>query len=1158
MANNHVIFIHPDGTSPAHYALARFVDKGPDGRLNWDKLDEARVYLGHMEDQLTGTSNGGAVTHATGTKVHAESFGLEEDNQTPTTALSGKQQTIMQEAVASNKVTALINSGFIAEPGTGAFVAKVAPPATSGRSAPRNNLAEITRQAIESGVNFIMGGGELHMLPVGTTGRHVTAAIDTQFSTGDAAIQNRPATNLIDLAKSLGYTVVYTRDELNALLNTPNPPQKVLGVFAAIHTFNDRSEEALAASNTPFYVETAPTVGEMLAVSQKLMEVHPNFKNGSFTVLEEEGTDNFSNINNAPGTLEALRRADGAIGVALEFSEKYKNTLIVTAADSDGGGLQIRDPLAANTNVGTVNANPTNVSGLPAAFANPLDGTTGRGTLPFTSAPDASGNQFNFGVGWVGTPDFAGSIVAKAHGLNADKWNATVDNTDVYRLMYETLFETDLPDRPVPQPERAPAATEKTGNVIFIHPDGHSPSMFGAARFESVGPDGRLNWDKMSDTGVYLGHLTDQLTGSSDGSGVVHANGVKVFQNSYGLNEDGSRVTPFSGKVGSTILEEARDSGKAVAIINSGTMNEPGSGAFAAEVDTRSNNTEIVRQIILESGAQVIMAGGERWMLPTGVAGKFGGSLNQTGARTDGLNLILEAEKRGYRVVYSKDELNTVQAGEKILGVFAWEDTYNARSEEANAARGLGTYGQPGNLNPPTVADMLSGALKSISSDPDGFFVVLEEEGTDNFANSNNARGTIDAALRADAAIGVAMDFIRNQDPNTLLITAADSEAGGLQVYQPTPFSPGYPDTPLTTAPTLPVNPTTGAALQNPLDGQNGRTAPWTAFNAQPSLDGSMGNFGVGWVGTPDFPGSLVSKTYGMNADKLPSTLDNTEIYKQMYQTLFGQLGDPSAINGTEGDDKLYGTDAGDVFIGKGGEDTFFAGEGNNRVYVGVGNSIVYTGAGDDVISTDDGNQQIYAGEGFNRIATGRGNSVIYSGAGSDIISALGGNNTVYAAEGDNLVRTGNGDNLIYAGAGNDYIATGNGKNTIYAAEGNNTIITGSGDDLIYAGAGNDFFNTGAGNDTIYAAEGNNTIYAGIGNDTAYVGSGLNKFFLESGEGSLTIYGFGADDSISRGSTLGASSILSTSISGEDTLITAGDDLLATLKWAKLDTIQVV
>ena len=45
------------------------------------------------------------------------------------------------------------------------------------------------------------------------------------------------------------------------------------------------------------------------------------------------------------------------------------------------------------------------------------------------------------------------------------------------------------------------------GNVIFIHPDGTSPSHWGAARMLNYGPDGRLNWDKMSHQAVYLGHM---------------------------------------------------------------------------------------------------------------------------------------------------------------------------------------------------------------------------------------------------------------------------------------------------------------------------------------------------------------------------------------------------------------------------------------------------------------------------------------------------------------------------------------------------------------------------------------------------------------------------------------------------------------------------
>jgi glycerophosphoryl diester phosphodiesterase len=1197
MANNHVIFIHPDGTSPAHYALARFVDQGPDGRLNWDRMEQSRVYLGHMEDQLTGTSNAGAVTHATGVKVFAESFGLDRRLNpdgtpvdldpgpgvrfvdTPLTALSGRSnQTIMQEAVAARKATALINSGVIAEPGTGAFAAQVGyasvPSGVSGFDVfPRAQFAEITRQVVESGIDVILGGGLVNYLPVGTpppAGASAYVQTAAQLDAISTSVSQRPTVNLIERAQQLGYTVVYTKEQLAAVVANRSVT-KVLGIFASEDTFNDNIrvpggnltgvEENQRSTSTPFYVPSAPSVGEMLAAAQTIMERNPKFANGSLTVLEEEGTDNFGNINNAPGMLEALRRADGAYGVALDFVDRHPNTLVISAADSDAGGLQIRDPLPAG-NVGTVPANPTNIPGQPGgAFNNPLDGRNGLGTEVFTSAPDAQGNQFNFGVGWVGTPDFAGSIVTKAHGLNANTLPATVDNTDIYRAMYLTLFGENLPGRvaDVPAP---PRATASTGNVIFIHPDGHSPSLMGAARFVSQGPDGRLNWDQMTNTGVYLGHLTDQLTGSSDGSGVVHATGVKVFQDSYGLNADGSRVTPFSGKVGSTILEEARDRGRAVVMINSGRISEPGSGAFAAEVFNRGDNNEIIRQHIMESGAQVIMGGGERWMLPEGVAGRFG-----TGARTDGLNLIEEAQRLGYRVLYTREELATIRAGEKILGVFAWEDTYNSATEENLAARGLRPYGQANNPNPPTVAEMLQGALRSVENAPNGFFIASEEEGTDNFPNANNAAATIEAALRADAAIGVAQDFVRRVNPNTMVLTAADSEAGGLQVFQPTPFAPGYPSTPLTTPPTLGVNPTNVSPNpnQNPLDGVNGRLAPWTAFSARPSLDGPMGNFGVGWVGTPDFPGSLVAKSFGMNANRLPSTVDNTDIYKQMYFTLFGVLGDPSARQGTAGNDTLFGTSAADAFIGNGGNDTIYAGEGNNRVYLGKGNSTVFAGAGDDVVSTDDGNFTIYAGEGLNRISVGRGNSTLYTGAGNDIITVLGGNTTIYAGEGRNVITIGAGtstnvagNDTIYTGSGDDYINASGGDNLIYAGEGRNTILTGSGKDVIYTGAGNDFIVTGDGDDLIYAGQGNNTINAGTGGDTVYTGGGSDRFVLSAGAGALTIIGWDRSDSISRGAGITATTNFSFAIVGNDTQISVGTDLLATVKDVRLTGATVV
>lgn len=416
LANNtssqgNVIFIHPDGTSAAHWGATRILYTGPDGRLNWDQMSNLAVYLGHMKNQLSGTSNGGAVTHATGVKVNADSFGLDENGK-PVVALSGKPQTIMEEAIKAGKGTAIINSGMIHEPGTGAFLAK---------SPSRRNFADITKQIVESGADVILGGGEMWYLPKGVAGRHSTASQS----------QRTDGLNLVEIAKKKGYTVVYTRDEL---LKLPTNTKKVLGIFAADDTYNDETEENLKQRNLPLYVATAPTVGEQLDVTLKILsQKGKNF----LIVLEEEGSDNFGNYNNAIGCLTALKRADDAVGVAMKFIEKNPNTLLVTAADSDAGGLEL---------VGATEKDFPFNKPLPEKGKNgaPWDGKEGTSTLPFISAPDKQGRRFPFAISWSGFGDNAGGIIAKAHGFNAGLLNGTVDNTDIYRLMYRSLFGKEL------------------------------------------------------------------------------------------------------------------------------------------------------------------------------------------------------------------------------------------------------------------------------------------------------------------------------------------------------------------------------------------------------------------------------------------------------------------------------------------------------------------------------------------------------------------------------------------------------------------------------------------------------------------------------------------------------------------------------------------
>ncbi|MDJ0681878.1 MAG: alkaline phosphatase, partial [Xenococcaceae cyanobacterium MO_167.B52] len=705
---------------------------------------------------------------------------------------------------------------------------------------------------------------------------------------------------------------------------------------------------------------------------------------GMFVVLEEEGTDNFGNNNNAAGTIEAVLRADAAIGVAQDYIDNINpNTLLITAADSDGGGLEVDDIFDNPETVGTTRIQP------PFDTRIPYDGTTGNDTAPFvTGAPDVNGDSFEFGVLWSGNPDVAGSIVSKTYGLNAEKLPATVDNTGIYRLMYETLFDVELapptgvPDSITPPPE----PTKDTGNVIFIHPDGTSPSHYAAARFASVGADGRLNWDNMTDAGVYLGHMDNRIVSTSNGGAVVHAFGIKPFAGSYGLDEEGNPYTSLSGREGTTIMEEAIAAGKPTAVINSGFIAEPGTGVFLADVESRRDVTGITLEIV-ESGVDVIMGGGEIHYLPIGTVGRFG----EEGIREDGRNLIEEAEAMGYTVIYTREELESLSVDEdKVLGIFAAEDTYNDEPEATLVEEGfvkengeLILYGQPGNENPPTVAEMLEATLEldKFAKAEDGFMVVLEEEGSDNFPNDNNGAGAVEATLRADAAIGVAQDFVNNINPNTLILTAADSDAGGLEVIDVSADSE--------TVGTIGIQSTLASfapdadGIPVPLDGTTGNdTAPFTT--GAPDADGDSFNFGITYASTTDVAGSIVSKAYGLNSDLLTSTVDNTDMYRIMYQTLFGVAPEEVAI---ETPVEPEPTQVEPIF-GSLGEDTIEVTGSNELVFTGAENDLI------DAIASGGGNR-IYATDGDDILILGTGDR-FSGGAGDDQFFAVsGGNNTI-------------------------------------------------------------------------------------------------------------------------------------------------------------------
>ena len=246
----------------------------------------------------------------------------------------------------------------------------------------------------------MLGGGEGFFLPAETPACEAEITLECYVHT-DQVNGRGPARddgrNLLVEAQELGYEVIRTRAEFDAVWERiqaePDFVPMVLGLFARDDIFNDTTEERMimldlvdesmaeskdgrllvwgSLPDTPGY--NPPTSAEMNTLALEVLRRHSEAAGQPFFLVSEvESTDNVANNANAIGTLRALKVADDTIGVFREFISANPNTMLLTAADSDAGGMQIFGPApAVDERVNTSTGNPTGI-GLNQGFA--LDG----------------------------------------------------------------------------------------------------------------------------------------------------------------------------------------------------------------------------------------------------------------------------------------------------------------------------------------------------------------------------------------------------------------------------------------------------------------------------------------------------------------------------------------------------------------------------------------------------------------------------------------------------------------------------------------------------------------------------------------------------------------------------------------------------------------
>lgn len=403
------------------------------------------------------------------------------------------------------------------------------------------------------------------------------------------------------------------------------------------------------------------------------------------------------------------------------------------------------------------------------------------------------------------------------------------------------------------------APAQAAGSAIFLHPDGMGANTWTATRLYTAGVDGRLAWDRLPQVALYVGPTLDAVNQSSNAGATTHAWGLRVDLDAYGTLRGEPLTRSASGFAGS-LMSEAKAAGKRIAIVNSSSLTEPGTGAFLARVPNRDDEAEIAAQI-LAAQPDVALGGGEMFFLPKGVTGRHG-----EGVREDGRNLVEEARAAGYTVVFTAEELAAVPAGTpRLLGLFAAEETFNEADEATLAAQKLPNF-QP---QAPRFDVMIAAALKQLADSPKGYLLVGNEEATDNLSGENNAPATLDAAQGADRAIAIALEQAA-RDPDLTVIVASDSDNGGMNAT-----SDDLDELPRP----LPQVTENGS----PLDSDGGKP-----FLTPPDRHGQRLPFYITWASLSDSAGGTVVRGMGPGAQRIEGTVDASTVFHALHAGLFG------------------------------------------------------------------------------------------------------------------------------------------------------------------------------------------------------------------------------------------------------------------------------
>ena len=296
-----VIIMVPDGCGSAQTTTARWY-KG--SSLSLDRMNMASVRT-YAANSLITDSAPAASAFATGYKTSDKLVSVLPESVTMpgispiTEKLKYKPvATILEGARLIGKSTGIVVTSTVQH---------ATPAAFSAHWPDRENYNEIGQQQVYLGVDVVFGGGKKYLLPKEKGG----ARTDGE--------------DLVELLRSRGYVFVENKDDMARV-----KAKKVWGIFADDYMAYelDRRKER----------PQEPGLAEM---TKKAIEILSKNPKGFFLLVEGSKVDWASHAHDPVGVVSETLAFDEAVGVALDFAKKNRQTLVLAFADHNTGGMSI-------------------------------------------------------------------------------------------------------------------------------------------------------------------------------------------------------------------------------------------------------------------------------------------------------------------------------------------------------------------------------------------------------------------------------------------------------------------------------------------------------------------------------------------------------------------------------------------------------------------------------------------------------------------------------------------------------------------------------------------------------------------------------------------------------------------------------------------------